>query len=45
MSNKGLFRTILDRLIEGRQRAADAYVAEYLASHPGLKQTRSVRRG
>jgi hypothetical protein len=36
MPNKGFFRTILDRLVEGRQRTADAYVAAYVRSHPEL---------
>jgi hypothetical protein len=45
MSNKGLFRTIFDRLIESRQRAANAYVASYLADHPEVRPTRPVRRG
>ena len=38
MPDKGFFRTILDRLVEGRQRTADAYVAAYIQSHPELSR-------
>jgi hypothetical protein len=38
MNSKSFFRTILDRLVEGRQRSADAYVATYLQSHPEISR-------
>ena len=48
MNSKSFFRTIFDRLVEGRQRSADAYVAAYVQSHPELvreHRQRPVRRG
>lgn len=44
MSGRGVLRAVIESLIEGRRRKAEAFVARYLAEH-GVGSRRPPRLG